>query len=1669
MKKQSKILTLILSAVLMLAVAVIAVGARGESDTAAAVVDGVKYETFDKAFEAVSETGGTIKLLEDLETESTYSVSSDIVIDLAGHEFTVYENAFVVSSSVNFTVKGTGTINAHATFIETVVNADAPKISVRGDSAPMYVNYYGASGNPFIKVNGADLKLENLEIRSYDVPNYKTTFATADASNAVVTFDNVNLIAAKHLGQNSSVIDIRGKSCFKLYNSSFMSNTAVVNVATSNTGMMLEAENTQLINRATSTTDRANETGVIGVYTNFSGKMYFKNSLIEASYRPILLKGNINGLITLDASVLKHTQGRSSAPIRTANMLFINGSHFVVGRTMTVFSDTSEYRSNVDFELGTRVNFYVYDVITKGLAPEVRVAVKLNGEENYTYIPYGDSDDYIFIYDPIGDPDVPYVLVDKYERNEDGSYKVEDGKKIMREYTAYNTGTLVHYATGASLPEGLIWQDQKYSISLDASYEFPDKTFLTWNKGAGTFTGYTYGGNAALRYESSGSKTQNSISFTTVGTKYNAAPVMVFELDFATDSELGFTNGTFSINVRNTSGGSGGVNNQRIRISDNGIAIFEASPDVKYELDKSVWHKITVVFYTDTTITDTDLTAETSGKSYYYLDGELIGTSVAYTKNAGNVFGFRFDTNAGTEKGTSLLVDNVMVRTFDNYINEEEDLENTSPDSYLLNGGRASELPIGVMGVYSVGGKRFDTLDEATAAAESAGSYVTLLDNVTTPLKVTKPCTVIANGYTIALTDDSMSASVKLNPDGSNYSYTFSERFYGLEVKYEWFIGDVNSVEELKDPSKYVISTVTVGESPEFTGTIDITEKSTYVGYDDVFIYTLIGWSRTPDSREMDPLTPLSVSDAVNNKNGSVKLFPVYGYKALELGYTWVVTDTYGNLLYDDNGKARGGSDNASRYKSFWTNTVKLKDGETIHLLADMTACSLVFFESPGADALPYGFNVNGHTLNIDATLQNYGYGNRLEGVFSAPEGTTLNVYSGFEGGLITARGYKQIKTVFTATPEVDTVDHSQNDYTITGGIIFRMNTDNSTINVGDVRLGQNDYSGKNLTVMGDCLAYGKWGTNSEVNVGGITFIRTSNVYPAVIETSTTNGSINVDGASFILAAGGTLVGNDSEGDKYSASINLNDSLIVVKNNGDNVVRRSVGKNTISIDGCVTNATLNAGDNTYVGDGTLAYASDFKFKEGFFAVDSASAMSLGSVGENGTVKVWVYNTTAKHGNLDSFEFVISEAGGTSANLVLPALSVNVISKDDAIAFTFLGLNENEAKILYFAPGSKVDSIPEIDSAELTYVRLVHDGTFDKKIPRYATENLTFTPGYTMESKLTGMKTSVTLYTDLIINIYIPKECESAIDGILLGGKIAEYTDAELDGEAYLKISVRMIPSDAAQSIELLMTLNDSGYTGTVSVSTSIGEYAESVLSDKENYTLVDRRLVYAMIAYVNESAIYARGEGSEKLESLIEAYTEVGVNYNGLTPPLDNVPQENEMLTAMTDNELLTEIFMSAKVRLSATPVFVFTVRRGFVGTVSITYGSFNREYVIETPKDRTITLDASNAAEFGKIIHISVSGAIDGETVEFADAKYNLATYLQYHLDNVAADGEKATESQLSSERAVPVIKALLSYVMAADEYRESLLDAPDESVDSSDEYVPEGDTPLGDVFIDG
>ena len=103
-----------------------------------AEINGVKYDTLSKAIAALEGTGGTIKLLQDINAPSmNYKITENITIDLNGHDITGSgaEGVFYVYTSGHLTITGDGVITAvenNKAAIAVQVFSEKAKVTLEG-------------------------------------------------------------------------------------------------------------------------------------------------------------------------------------------------------------------------------------------------------------------------------------------------------------------------------------------------------------------------------------------------------------------------------------------------------------------------------------------------------------------------------------------------------------------------------------------------------------------------------------------------------------------------------------------------------------------------------------------------------------------------------------------------------------------------------------------------------------------------------------------------------------------------------------------------------------------------------------------------------------------------------------------------------------------------------------------------------------------------------------------------------------------------------------------------------------------------------------------------------------------------------------------------------------------------------------------------------------------------------------------------------------------------------------------------------------------------------------------------------------------------------------------------------------------------------------------------
>lgn len=169
------------------------------------------------------------------------------------------------------------------------------------------------------------------------------------------------------------------------------------------------------------------------------------------------------------------------------------------------------------------------------------------------------------------------------------------------------------------------------------------------------------------------------------------------------------------------------------------------------------------------------------------------------------------------------------------------------------------------------------------------------------------------------------------------------------------------------------------------------------------------------------------------------------------------------------------------------------------------------------------------------------------------------------------------------------------------------------------------------------------------------------------------------------------------------------------------------------------------------------------------------------------------------------------------------------------------------------------------NGDYVFVKTADDGDF-----------VTYTLG---QESLTDIKpkVSITLYSDFVYNIYIPKT--AMITKVMLGGEeitLSDYEIVTVDGADYYKVTKTFAAKEAAGEFELLIsvTLND-GRVGTSKWTLGIIKYLENLLGDN-TVSAEEKTLVQDILAYIKAAYTYFKVDGADavgnKIDSILGDY-----------------------------------------------------------------------------------------------------------------------------------------------------------------------------------------------------
>lgn len=243
-----------------------------------------------------------------------------------------------------------------------------------------------------------------------------------------------------------------------------------------------------------------------------------------------------------------------------------------------------------------------------------------------------------------------------------------------------------------------------------------------------------------------------------------------------------------------------------------------------------------------------------------------------------------------------------------------------------------------------------------------------------------------------------------------------------------------------------------------------------------------------------------------------------------------------------------------------------------------------------------------------------------------------------------------------------------------------------------------------------------------------------------------------------------------------------------------------------------------------------------------------------------------------------------------------------------------------------------------------------------------------------------VKANVSLYSDFILNIYLPTDLGTdCYKSLTLDGADTKVTLVAVDGVEYMKVSVADInPATAADATELAFKVEDGSLEATIVKSISVVDYLESALNNATSDT--EAKLIVSMINYVDKAYQYVTPDGEELPESL-----------TSLTSSAKYTAYTIDKLTDMTATKTVADLGVFEEVSISLNNAFRFTfkTKADFEGNLVFSYVKNGRLFV-ETKRcvgEREITLELK-ANELLQNITVSY-----GDTV----GEYNLAAYLEW------------------------------------------------------------------------
>ena len=344
---------------------------------------------------------------------------------------------------------------------------------------------------------------------------------------------------------------------------------------------------------------------------------------------------------------------------------------------------------------------------------------------------------------------------------------------------------------------------------------------------------------------------------------------------------------------------------------------------------------------------------------------------------------------------------------------------------------------------------------------------------------------------------------------------------------------------------------------------------------------------------------------------------------------------------------------------------------------------------------------------------------------------------------------------------------------------------------------------------------------------------------------------------------------------------------------------------------------------------------------------------------------------------------------TGGEIIAGTNSFNMYAKNEATTSSIVFDKFDNGKYITITVPTNVnvttDTYKSVDGVECVFIKASENNGY---------VNYSLYPRVMLGYKI---KTSITLWSNFVYNIYIP---EANFNKAIVNGADAVATLVEIDGVNYYHVSVNIPAPESLDDIKLTVRLNSGSATVDANWTLNVLNYTKSVING--SYDDTTKTLMKDMLVYASAAHTYFENE----LDSVKAA--EVALLTDGYT---------KEMPTGEAKKPTEKTYFTDVMVNLDKIPSFRFTLASGYTA----------EDFTFKVGNRNATVIAGDGYVEVVMYAYMMLDDVTFTVKETGVTESYNLYAYYEY-------------AKTLNNANLTAIVEALMKYSVSAKAYRESV-----------------------------